>query len=112
MFSLAGIPPLAGFWAKWYVFLPAIKAGLYPLSVIGVVTSVIGAFYYLRIVKIMFFDEAAEAFEPNEDKDVCRDGALGGLRACVRAALHRRHAGRCRHGRCRGIGARRSVVAS
>jgi len=68
MFSLAGIPPLAGFWAKWYVFLPAIKAGLYPLSVIGVVTSVIGAFYYLRIVKIMFFDEAAEAFEPNEDK--------------------------------------------
>ena len=68
MFSLAGIPPLAGFWAKWYVFLPAIKAGLYPLSVIGVVTSVIGAFYYLRIVKIMFFDEPAEAFEPNEDK--------------------------------------------
>jgi NADH-quinone oxidoreductase subunit N len=68
MFSLAGIPPLAGFWAKWYVFLPAIKAGLYPLSVIGVVTSVIGAYYYLRIVKIMFFDEAAEAFEPREDK--------------------------------------------
>jgi NADH-quinone oxidoreductase subunit N len=68
MFSLAGIPPLAGFWAKWYVFLPAIKAGLYPLSVIGVVTSVVGAFYYLRIVKIMFFDEPAEAFEPREDK--------------------------------------------
>jgi NADH-quinone oxidoreductase subunit N len=68
MFSMAGIPPLAGFWAKWYVFLPAIKAGLYPLAVIGVVTSVIGAFYYLRIVKIMFFDDAAEAFEPNEDK--------------------------------------------
>jgi NADH-quinone oxidoreductase subunit N len=68
MFSLAGIPPLAGFWAKWYVFLPAIKAGLYPLSVIGVVTSVVGAFYYLRIVKIMFFDEPAEAFEQREDK--------------------------------------------
>jgi NADH-quinone oxidoreductase subunit N len=68
MFSLAGIPPLAGFWAKWYVFLPAIKAGLYPLSVIGVVTSVVGAYYYLRIVKIMFFDEPVEAFEPNEDK--------------------------------------------
>ena len=111
MFSLAGIPPLAGFWAKWYVFLPAIKAGLYPLSVIGVVTSVIGAFYYLRIVKIMFFDEAAEAFEPNEDKTICRDGALGGVRACIRAAFHRWRAGRCRHCRCRRTGARRSVVA-
>jgi NADH-quinone oxidoreductase subunit N len=68
MFSLAGIPPLAGFWAKWYVFLPAIKAGLYPLAVIGVVTSVVGAFYYLRIVKIMFFDQSAEAFLPRESK--------------------------------------------
>ena len=68
MFSLAGIPPLAGFWAKWYVFLPAIKAGLYPLSVIGVVTSVVGAFYYLRIVKIMFFDEPVGAFERSDDK--------------------------------------------
>jgi NADH-quinone oxidoreductase subunit N len=68
MFSLAGIPPLAGFWAKWYVFLPAIKAGLYPLAVIGVVSSVIGAFYYLRIVKVMFFDEPVGAFEPRETK--------------------------------------------
>ncbi|MGE0053679.1 MAG: NADH-quinone oxidoreductase subunit NuoN [Hyphomicrobium sp.] len=68
MFSLAGIPPLAGFWAKWYAFLPAIKAGLYPLAVIGVVASVIGAFYYLRIVKIMFFDEPAAPFEPVEGK--------------------------------------------
>lgn len=68
MFSLAGIPPLAGFWAKWYVFLAAIKAGLYPLAVIGVVTSVVGAFYYLRIVKIMFFDDSAEAFQPREGK--------------------------------------------
>jgi NADH-quinone oxidoreductase subunit N len=68
MFSLAGIPPLAGFWAKWYAFLPAIKAGLYPLAVIGVVASVIGAFYYLRIIKIMFFDESAARFEPVEGK--------------------------------------------
>ncbi|RUP10094.1 NADH-quinone oxidoreductase subunit NuoN [Hyphomicrobium sp.] len=68
MFSLAGIPPLAGFWAKWYVFLPAIKAGLYPLSVIGVVTSVVGAYYYLRVVKIMFFDEPAEGFSPTEGR--------------------------------------------
>ncbi|WP_045835625.1 NADH-quinone oxidoreductase subunit NuoN [Hyphomicrobium sp. 99] len=68
MFSLAGIPPLAGFWAKWYVFLPAIKAGLYPLSVIGVVTSVVGAYYYLRVVKIMFFDESVEGFSPTEGR--------------------------------------------
>ncbi len=68
MFSLAGIPPLAGFWAKWYAFLPAIKAGLYPLAIIGVVASVVGAFYYLRIIKVMFFDEAAAAFEPVEAK--------------------------------------------
>ena len=55
MFSLAGIPPLAGFWAKWYAFLPAIKAGLYPLAVIGVLASVVGAYYYLRIVKTHVF---------------------------------------------------------
>ena len=57
LFSLAGIPPLAGFFAKYYVFLAAIQAGLYALAVIGVVTSVVGAYYYLRIVKIMYFDE-------------------------------------------------------
>jgi NADH-quinone oxidoreductase subunit N len=62
-FSLAGIPPLAGFFAKFYVFLAAIEAELYPLAVIGVLTSVIGAFYYLRIVKIMYFDEPAAPFE-------------------------------------------------
>jgi NADH-quinone oxidoreductase subunit N len=66
MFSFAGIPPLAGFWAKWYVFLAAIKAGLYPLSIIGMIASVISAYYYLRIVKIIFFDEPAEAFAPRE----------------------------------------------
>jgi len=64
MFSLAGIPPLAGFWAKVYVFWPAVQAGLYPLAVIGVIASVIGAYYYLRIVKIMFFDEPREKFVP------------------------------------------------
>ncbi|QIB35664.1 NADH-quinone oxidoreductase subunit NuoN [Ancylobacter pratisalsi] len=64
MFSLAGIPPLAGFLAKYYVFLAAIEAGLYTLAVIGVLASVVGAFYYLRIVKVMYFDEPAEAFEP------------------------------------------------
>ena len=64
MFSLAGIPPLAGFWGKWYAFLPAIKSGYYALAVIGVLASVVGAYYYLRIVKVMFFDEPKEAFLP------------------------------------------------
>jgi NADH-quinone oxidoreductase subunit N len=64
LFSLAGIPPLAGFFAKYFVFLAAIKAGLYVLAVIGVVTSVIGAYYYLSIIKIMYFDDPAPRFAP------------------------------------------------
>ncbi len=63
MFSLAGIPPLAGFFAKFYVFAAAINAGLYGLAVIGVLMSAVGAYYYLRIVKIMYFDEPAPAFD-------------------------------------------------
>jgi NADH-quinone oxidoreductase subunit N len=64
LFSLAGIPPLAGFFAKFDVFLAAIKAGLFALAVIGVVTSVVGAYYYLTIVKIMYFEEPAKPFAP------------------------------------------------
>jgi NADH-quinone oxidoreductase subunit N len=64
MFSLAGIPPLAGFFAKYFVFLAAIKAGLYTLAVLGVLASVVGAYYYLSIVKVMYFDEPAGTFEP------------------------------------------------
>jgi len=64
LFSLAGVPPLAGFFAKFYVFLAAIKAGLFTLAVLGVLTSVIGAYYYLMIVKVMYFDEPAPAFDP------------------------------------------------
>jgi len=63
MFSLAGIPPLAGFFAKFYVFAAAIQANLVTLAVIGVVTSVIGAYYYLRVVKVMYFDAPVERFE-------------------------------------------------
>ncbi|KAF1858013.1 hypothetical protein Lal_00010528 [Lupinus albus] len=63
MFSLAGIPPLAGFFGKYYVFLAAIEAKLYPLAVIGVIGSVVGAYYYIRIVKVMWFDEAKGSFE-------------------------------------------------
>src|SRR6266849_4084771 len=64
LFSLAGVPPLAGFFAKFYVFLAAIKAGLYGLAVIGVLASVVGAYYYLMIVKTMYFDEPKGSFEP------------------------------------------------
>jgi NADH-quinone oxidoreductase subunit N len=63
MFSLAGIPPLAGFLAKFYIFLAAIDAGFYGLAVIGVLASVVGAYYYVRIVKVMYFDEPAPAFD-------------------------------------------------
>jgi NADH-quinone oxidoreductase subunit N len=62
MFSLAGIPPLAGFFAKFYVFAAAVKEGLWPLAVLGVLASVVGAYYYVRIVKVMFFDAAKEKF--------------------------------------------------
>jgi NADH-quinone oxidoreductase subunit N len=62
LFSMAGVPPLAGFFAKFYVFLAAIKAGLYALAVIGVLASVVGAYYYLLIVKVMYFDEPAPDF--------------------------------------------------
>ncbi len=64
MFSLAGIPPLAGFFGKCYVFLAAIKAQLYALAIIGVLASVVGAYYYLRIIKIMWFDEPIGGFVP------------------------------------------------
>ncbi|MGW8190659.1 NADH-quinone oxidoreductase subunit NuoN [Sphingomonas hankookensis] len=62
MFSLAGIPPLFGFWAKYAVFEAAVQAGLFSLAVIGIAASTIGAFYYLRVVKTMYFDEPAPAF--------------------------------------------------
>jgi NADH-quinone oxidoreductase subunit N len=64
LFSLAGVPPLAGFFAKWYVFVAAIKANLFTLSVIGVLTSVVGAYYYLTIVKTMYFDEPLTKLDP------------------------------------------------
>ena len=63
MFSLAGVPPLAGFFSKFYIFMAAIDARLFWLAVLGVVTSVVGAYYYVRIVKIMYFDEPAGAFD-------------------------------------------------
>ncbi|TVV75177.1 NADH-quinone oxidoreductase subunit NuoN [Sphingomonas solaris] len=64
MFSLAGIPPLFGFWPKFLVFDAVVGVGLWPLAMVGIATSVIGAFYYLKIVKTMYFDEPAPAYAP------------------------------------------------
>jgi NADH-quinone oxidoreductase subunit N len=67
MFSLAGIPPLMGFWPKFFVFNAAVGAGLSWLAAVGIATSVIGAYYYIKIVKVMYFDEPAPAFERSRD---------------------------------------------
>ncbi len=63
MFSLAGIPPLAGFFAKFYVFMSVIESGMYTLAIVGLLTTVISAFYYLRIIKIIYFDEIKDSFD-------------------------------------------------
>jgi NADH-quinone oxidoreductase subunit N len=63
MFSLAGIPPLAGFWGKLYIFMAAVEAKLYVPAVLGVLASVVASYYYLRIVKVMYFDEPGEALD-------------------------------------------------
>ncbi len=70
MFSMAGIPPLAGFFGKLFVFKAAVDAELYTLAVIGVLTSVVSAFYYLRIIKLMYFDEPAEALDSPIGRDM------------------------------------------
>ena len=63
MFSMAGIPPFSGFFGKLYVFYAAVQSGYWTLAVIGVLTSVVGAYYYLRVIKVMYFDEAQPAFD-------------------------------------------------
>jgi len=67
LFSLAGIPPLAGFFAKFYVFMAVIKVEMYTLAIIGLITTVISAFYYLRIIKTIYFDAPEEIFESNQN---------------------------------------------
>ena len=79
MFSLAGIPPMAGFFGKFFIFKAAIGAELYTLAVIGVVSSVVGAFYYLRIVKIVFFDDLLEMFDKPIDRPIRIIMALTGI---------------------------------
>ncbi len=66
LFSLAGIPPLAGFFAKFYIFMAVIKSEMYFLAIVGLTTTVISAFYYLRIIKIIYFDESKDKFELQE----------------------------------------------
>jgi NADH-quinone oxidoreductase subunit N len=68
MFSLAGIPPLFGFYAKFVVFWAAVQAGMFTYAAIGIALSTVGAYYYLRIVKTMYFDEPAAAFAPVDDR--------------------------------------------
>jgi len=63
LFSLSGIPPLAGFFAKFYVFMAVIEVKMYALAIIGLVTTVISAFYYLRIIKIIYFDKPKKPFD-------------------------------------------------
>ena len=67
LFSLAGIPPLAGFFAKFYIFMAVIKMKMYALAIIGLITTVISAFYYLRIIKVIYFDDPKEIFEANKN---------------------------------------------
>ncbi len=63
LFSLAGIPPLAGFFAKFYIFMAVVENEMYTLAIVGLVTTVISAFYYIRIIKVMYFDEPKKPFE-------------------------------------------------
>ena len=70
LFSLAGIPPLAGFFAKFYIFMAVVKANLFALAIIGLIASVISAFYYLRIIKIIYFDPEQEKFYPITSKGI------------------------------------------
>ena len=67
LFSLAGIPPLAGFFAKFYIFMAVIEAKMYALAIIGLVTTVISSFYYLRIIKVVYFDKPKKPFDESYD---------------------------------------------
>ena len=84
MFSLAGVPPMFGFWAKLVVFNAAVAANLLPLAVIGIAASVIGAFYYLKVVKVMYFDEPVDAIDESDDKAL---GLVGGAMAIAVSPL-------------------------
>jgi NADH-quinone oxidoreductase subunit N len=67
LFSLAGIPPMAGFFAKFYIFMEVINVKMYYLAIIGLITTVVSAFYYLRIIKIIYFDRPKKPFDERYD---------------------------------------------
>jgi len=79
MFSMAGIPPLAGFFGKLYIFLAAVEAGYFTLAIIGVLSSVVAAFYYIRIVKVMYFDETQEILDRRMDRPTSAVMAAAGI---------------------------------
>ena len=68
LFSLAGIPPLGGFFAKFYVFTAVLEQKMYALAIIGLLTTVISAFYYLRVIKIIYFDDSVVTFDVTKNK--------------------------------------------
>ena len=68
LFSLAGIPPLGGFFAKFYVFVAVLEQEMYALAIIGLLTTVMSAFYYLKIIKTVYFDDSVITFEPTKNK--------------------------------------------
>jgi NADH-quinone oxidoreductase subunit N len=78
MFSMAGIPPLSGFWGKYFVFAAAVNANMWTLAILGVLISVMGAFYYIRVIKVIYFDEARPAFDPRP-ASLSFVAAIGGL---------------------------------
>ncbi len=97
MFSLAGIPPLAGFFGKLYVFMAAVDADLVPLAIIGVLSSVVGAYYYLRIIKVMYFDEAMEPLDRSMGREfsiIVGIAAIFNLAFCLNPSLLLGHAER------------------
>ena len=79
LFSLAGIPPMAGFFAKFYIFMSVIESGMFALAIIGLVTTVVSAFYYIRIIKVMYFDSSKKPFE--NSKDIGIQGSL--ILSCI-----------------------------
>ena len=94
MFSMAGIPPFSGFFGKLYVFYAAVQSGYWTLAVIGVLTSVVGAYYYLRVIKVMYFDDAQPAFDVRAPSlsFVAADGRAGDD-AVLRLPRPNRHRG-------------------
>ena len=68
LFSLAGVPPLGGFFAKFYVFVAVLEKEMYALAIIGLITTVMSAFYYLKIIKTIYFDDSINTFEPTKNR--------------------------------------------